>query len=63
MAKMMRVSVTLALDVDRETWAATYGTGEDAAGVRADVREYVANAVRGTAAVDEFAITSVEMKA
>ena len=59
----MKVSVTLSIDVDPETWAENYAesTGPSASAVREDVRRYVLSQVQQSAARECGAITFVRL--
>jgi len=39
----MRVRITTTVEIDRERWAAEFGTAPDAASVRDDVKTYFQN--------------------
>lgn len=51
----MKVRVTLLLDVDADQWAEGYGTTRK--DIREDVRDYVTNAVGGSAAASDGLFT------
>lgn len=54
----MKITVTLAIEVDQEAWGLTYGTSGTQA-IRDDVKSYVVETLQGSAAVDEKCITAV----
>lgn len=49
----LTMNITFTVKVNRKKWAATYGTGTDAASVHADVREYLLNAMQGQPGIEE----------
>lgn len=53
----MKVQLTVTIEVDRYDWDAEYGTGESAAEVRSDVREYFKNHIFGASAVEDARLT------
>lgn len=42
----LRVRVSFTVEIDREAWNMNYGTGTDAAAIRADVQTYIENGAR-----------------
>jgi hypothetical protein len=58
----LKVSVILTLDVDRQEWDRAYGTSDNAARVRDDVKSYVVGLVRDSAAAQEGGIVDVTQR-
>ncbi len=53
----MKVTLKVLVDVDLHAWAAEYGTGETAAEVREDVRDYFRTHIQGAPAVEGVGLT------
>jgi hypothetical protein len=53
MEHIMKMNVTLTIEVDPKAWDQSYGSGSSVSEVRADVREYVHNQVQQSAGILE----------
>ena len=58
----MKITVTLVVDVDPKTYHDVYGDAESVAKLRTKVRKHVMHDVRFSAAAQEGAFKSVELK-
>lgn len=57
----VRIRVTLILDVDREEWDLSYGSGETIEELRDDVKRYILNNIQQSPAADDGAITATRL--
>lgn len=57
----VRIRVTLILDVDREEWDLSYGSGETIEELRDDVKRYILNNIQQSQAADDGAITATRL--
>jgi len=57
----VKVTITLAIDIDPDGWAETYGSNDTSAtAIRDEIKRYVRNHVEY--ALDEYGVTDVQLK-